>query len=84
MKLGYLVFENAQAFEGERERFGVETDALGELAFTTGMTGYVETLTNPSYAGRIVAQTHRSLPPRLFYAVPYRFQGGPAAQTQGQ
>ena len=56
MKRGYLVFENGQALEGER--FGAETDALGELAFTTGMTGYVETLTNPSYAGRIVMRTY--------------------------
>lgn len=53
---GYLVFENGQAFEGER--FGAETDALGELVFTTGMTGYVETLTDPSYAGQIVMQTY--------------------------
>ena len=56
MKRGYLVFENGQAFEGER--FGAETDALGELVFTTGMTGYVETLTDPSYAGQIVMQTY--------------------------
>ena len=56
MKRGYLVFENGQAFEGER--FGAETDALGELVFTTGMTGYVETLTDPSYAGRIVMRTY--------------------------
>ena len=49
MKRGYLVFENGQAFEGER--FGAETDALGELVFTTGMTGYVETLTDRQLCG---------------------------------
>lgn len=56
MKRGYLVLENGQVFEGTR--FGGSADALGELVFTTGMTGYVETLTDPSYAGQIVLQTY--------------------------
>lgn len=56
MKKGYLVLENGQIFEGTR--FGASGDALGELVFTTGMTGYVETLTDPSYAGQIVMQTY--------------------------
>lgn len=49
MKKGYLVLENGQIFEGTR--FGASGDALGKLVFTTGMTGYVETLTDSSYAG---------------------------------
>ena len=55
MKKGYLVLADGQVFEGER--FGAETDAVGELVFTTGMCGYLETLTDPSYAGQIVTQT---------------------------
>ena len=55
MKKGYLVLQNGQVFEGER--FGAETDSVGELVFTTGMCGYLETLTDPSYAGQIVTQT---------------------------
>ena len=55
MKKAYLVLEDGQVFEGER--FGAETDAVGELVFTTGMCGYLETLTDPSYAGQIVTQT---------------------------
>mgnify|MGYP002233971392 FL=1 len=31
---------------------------MGELVFTTGMCGYIETLTDPSYAGQIVLQTY--------------------------
>ena len=31
---------------------------MGELVFTTGMCGYIETLTDPSYAGQIVMQTY--------------------------
>ena len=31
---------------------------MGELVFTTGMCGYLETLTDPSYAGQIVMQTY--------------------------
>ena len=56
MKKGWLVLEDGQAFEGFR--FGAETDAVGELVFTTGVVGYVETLTDPSYAGQIVMQTY--------------------------
>ena len=56
MKKGYLILEDGQAFEGLR--FGGEADALGELVFTTGVVGYVETLTDPSYAGQIVLQTY--------------------------
>ena len=56
MKKGYLILQDGQVFEGIR--FGAETDTVGELVFTTGMCGYVETLTDPSYAGQIVMQTY--------------------------
>ena len=51
----YIVLENKTVFCGDR--FGYEKDALGELVFTTGMGGYIETLTDPSYYGQIVIQT---------------------------
>ncbi len=53
MKKGYLVLEDGQVFAGER--FGAETDSVGELVFTTGMCGYLETLPDPSYAGASAA-----------------------------
>jgi len=56
MKKAYLVLEDGQVFEGFR--FGAESAAVGELVFTTGMCGYIETLTDPSYAGQIVMQTY--------------------------
>ena len=56
MKKGYLILQDGQVFEGVR--FGAETDTVGELVFTTGMCGYVETLTDPSYAGQFVMQTY--------------------------
>ena len=56
MKKGYLVLQDGQVFEGFR--FGGPADAVGELVFTTGMCGYLETLTDPSYAGQIVMQTY--------------------------
>ena len=56
MKKGYMILQDGQVFEGVR--FGAETDTVGELVFTTGMCGYVETLTDPSYAGQIVMQTY--------------------------
>lgn len=51
----FIVLENGQIFTGKP--FGAEGEALGEIVFTTGMTGYLETLTDPSYYGQIVVQT---------------------------
>lgn len=55
----YLILENGDVFEGKS--FGAPVKAgspvVGELVFTTGMTGYLETLTDPSYYGQIVIQT---------------------------
>ncbi len=51
----YLTLQNGKVFEGYS--FGQEREVIGELVFTTGMTGYLETLTDPSYYGQIVAQT---------------------------
>ena len=56
MKKGYLVLQDGRVFEGVR--FGADGDTVGELVFTTGMCGYIETLTDPSYAGQIVLQTY--------------------------
>ena len=55
MKKGYLVLSDGRYFEGQR--IGADTDTVGELVFTTGMCGYIETLTDPSYSGQIVMQT---------------------------
>ena len=51
----YLTLENGKVFEGYS--FGADREVIGELVFTTGMTGYIETLTDPSYYGQIVTQT---------------------------
>jgi carbamoyl-phosphate synthase small subunit len=51
----YLVLENGMEFEGSC--FGAQGEITGEIVFTTGMTGYLETLTDPSYYGQIVLQT---------------------------
>ena len=55
MMRAVLVLESGSSFEGES--IGVPGESLGELVFSTGMTGYQETLTDPSYAGQIVVQT---------------------------
>lgn len=51
----YLTLKNGKQFTGYR--FGADGEMVGELVFTTGMTGYIETLTDPSYFGQIVTQT---------------------------
>lgn len=51
----YICLADGQIFEGKR--FGASGEITGELVFTTGMGGYIETLTDPSYFGQIVMQT---------------------------
>lgn len=52
----YLLLENGAYFEGKG--FGASVgEVTGEVVFTTGMTGYLETLTDPSFYGQIVVQT---------------------------
>jgi len=51
----YLALQNGAVFKGEY--FGAQGEITGEVVFATGMTGYLETLTDPSYYGQIVMQT---------------------------
>lgn len=51
-----LILENGMIFEGKA--FGYLKDSVGEVVFTTGMTGYQEVLTDPSYYGQIVTMTY--------------------------
>ncbi|CAB4613565.1 unannotated protein [freshwater metagenome] len=55
MSQAILVLEDGRVFRGHS--YGAEGKTLGEVVFATGMTGYQETLTDPSYAGQIVVQT---------------------------
>ncbi|MDR0856527.1 MAG: carbamoyl phosphate synthase small subunit [Clostridiales bacterium] len=55
MTNAYLVLANGALFAGTA--IGATKEVYGEVVFTTGMTGYLETLTDPSYAGQLVAQT---------------------------
>ena len=50
-----LVLEDGTVLRGTA--FGAEGETFGEMVFNTGMTGYQETLTDPSYARQIVAMT---------------------------
>ena len=50
-----LVLEDGTTFRGTT--FGADAETFGEMVFNTGMTGYQETLTDPSYARQIVAMT---------------------------
>ena len=50
-----LVLEDGTVYRGYG--YGATGASLGEAVFSTGMTGYQETLTDPSYAGQIVVQT---------------------------
>src|SRR5262249_21363518 len=50
-----LVLEDGTTFQGTG--FGAEGETFGEMVFNTAMTGYQETLTDPSYCRQIVAMT---------------------------
>ena len=55
MNRAVLLLANGLVFEGKS--FGASGCITGEAVFTTGMNGYIETLTDPSYFGQIVTQT---------------------------
>ena len=54
--MAYLTLEEGTVFEGKA--FGWPADVEGEVVFNTGMTGYQEILTDPSYCGQIVTMTY--------------------------
>jgi carbamoyl-phosphate synthase small subunit len=56
MSKAYLVLANGTVFEGKA--FGASGTTIGEVVFNTGMTGYQEILTDPSYAGQLVTLTY--------------------------
>lgn len=53
---GYLILEDGQVFTGES--WGSTREVISEFVFNTSMTGYVEVLTDPSYAGQSVVMTY--------------------------
>ncbi|NUT41158.1 MAG: glutamine-hydrolyzing carbamoyl-phosphate synthase small subunit [Thermoactinospora sp.] len=55
MSNAVLVLEDGRVFRGTP--YGAEGETFGEMVFNTGMTGYQETLTDPSYHRQIVAMT---------------------------
>lgn len=55
MSRAYLALADGTVFEGQS--FGADGVSTGEVVFTTGMTGYQEVLTDPSYTGQIVTMT---------------------------
>lgn len=52
----FLILEDGSIFEGKS--FGSTRDMISEIVFNTSMTGYLEVLTDPSYAGQAVAMTY--------------------------
>lgn len=66
-KSAVLILEDGTTFEGKS--FGYDSAAAGEVVFNTAMTGYPESLTDPSYEGQILVTTYPILgnygvPPR--------------------
>ena len=51
-----LILEDGTVFEGKS--FGYEAPAAGEVVFSTGMVGYTESLSDPSYLGQILTLTY--------------------------
>ena len=66
-KKASLILEDGTIFQGQA--FGAVTEMMGEVVFNTGMVGYPETLTDPSYSGQIIVLTY---PLIGNYGVPYK------------
>ena len=75
MKKAYLVLSNGTVFQGSA--FGADRESVGELVFTTGVVGYLETLTDPSYAGQIITQTYPLI--GNYGVIPEDFEGDSTA-----
>lgn len=82
MSTAYLVLSSGQIYEGtaigcwpEKDRAAAASFGLGELVFTTGMVGYLETLTDPSYAGQIILQGFPLI--GNYGVIPEDFEGKP-------
>jgi carbamoyl-phosphate synthase small subunit len=56
MKKGKLILQDGHVFEGEV--FGAEKSSAGEVVFSTGMVGYPESLTDPSFHGQLLVFTY--------------------------
>jgi carbamoyl-phosphate synthase small subunit len=52
----YVLLEDGTCFDGEA--CGADGHAVGEIVFTTGMSGYQESMTDPSFAGQLIAYTY--------------------------
>jgi carbamoyl-phosphate synthase small subunit len=52
----YVLLEDGTRFDGEA--CGADGHAVGEIVFTTGMSGYQESMTDPSFAGQLIAYTY--------------------------
>jgi len=52
----YILLEDGTRFDGEA--CGADGHAVGEIVFTTGMSGYQESITDPSFAGQLIAYTY--------------------------
>ena len=55
-KKAWLVLETGEVYPGTA--FGAPGESAGELIFNTGMSGYVEVLSDPSYTGQVVVMTN--------------------------
>ena len=56
LKTATLILEDGTQFKGFS--FGADKSCSGEVVFNTGMTGYPESLTDPSYLGQIIVSTY--------------------------
>ena len=52
----FLILEDGTVFQGTH--IGVEKEVISEIVFNTSMAGYLEVLTDPSYAGQAVCMTY--------------------------
>lgn len=76
MKKATLILDDGTRFEGES--FGYEGNTAGEVVFNTAMTGYTESLTDPSYAGQLMVLTY---PLVGNYGVPSDGKGADGIET---
>ena len=63
-----LILDDGSRFSGKS--FGYEKPVAGEVVFNTAMTGYPESLTDPSYAGQLMTLTYPLVATTVFLLLP--------------
>ena len=75
MEKAFLILEDGSVYEGKA--YGARKEVISEIVFNTSMTGYLEVLTDPSYAGQATRKKHSAMRSRRSCCSPRAWASAP-------